>query len=71
LSELETLIDQGERELGRVRAELHTSEQTEWEELHRRALEERALSERLSAWTDEWVKLSEELADPQRSGAGA
>ena len=66
LGELETLVGAAERELTDLRALLGASRAEPWEKLHAWATRERALTEQVERWTDEWVELSDELGRPEQ-----
>lgn len=57
--ELEKLVAEGEAKLRALRAELSQDPGGDWERIARLAEEEQALTARVDAWTEEWMKLSE------------
>jgi ATP-binding cassette subfamily F protein 3 len=62
VTDLERMIAEAEATLATLRAELTEGYGNDWAKLAKRAEEERALAVKVDAWTEEWMKLSEEFA---------
>ncbi len=62
VTDLEKLIADSEATLTTMRAELTEGYGNDWAKLAKRAEEERALAQKVDGWTEEWMKLSEEIA---------
>jgi ATP-binding cassette subfamily F protein 3 len=60
IEELERLIADGESKLKDMRSALATSPGSDWERLADLADKEQALGRKVDAWTEEWMRLSEE-----------
>ncbi len=62
VTDLERTIAEAEATLATLRAELTEGYGNDWAKLAKRADDERALAAKVDAWTEEWMKLSEEFA---------
>jgi ATP-binding cassette subfamily F protein 3 len=60
VKELERLVSDGETRLATMRAALATGPGDDWERIAAMADEEQKLARQVDAWSDEWLRLSEE-----------